>query len=840
MKEKANISKKTSEKKQKSNNASGPKQDLSGSLTSPADQILHLQRTIGNQVVQKLIKSSTIQAKLTIGRPGDKFELEADRTADKVMNMQGKTRSLVQRQGNPQEEEEVQAKLQEQKQPGEEKVTIQSKGAASQPQTLTSGLDSSLQSLKGGGKPLPGPTRSFFESRFGRDFSQVRLHTGSRAAEAAKSISARAFTMGKDVVFGEGEYSTGASAGKHLLAHELTHVVQQDSSYSAPLMRAPLEQRHTEPIPLDKTKIEKWVGRSYWLERVGELFKPILFSGVQTRFTASPEERDAVLSVLLKVRPTGQWKSGVIRIVTIPARAGVTSSKPLIYKFTYWKKSGTKPQRVNIEFISAGSAAAVTTAPAPPKNFTPSLFGMTFKNFPPSKQKGVDDFDDYMNRHPEEHKQLFNWIQNQAPQNFDQVIVTDVTVQSRSRKSSFKVKGNKTGPGNISGLNIDLLGSAAPQTESPPAGYTGKEGIDVKLEKLQSTSRPKRNRLGTITGVSTLATSERVSIKFAIYQYFEYGKTRNAEVDAIIPIPNTTREVYFTIRFETGTNNVSVERVGEEGLSAGARVSPNEMDLKRVHGYAANSKDPAALKAWLKKRYKGVTPSGTTVQDITTNFNTQMKANAGKPAWFEKNYDIFILDATKGKERLKQGHTFVAQRLRDIKDFDLAELNKLEFALQTMSLPLLKLLINIRMVRQKVYIVRKGTRYVEVPKKSGHTLITGSTKTVLILDNAFKMDDLLFVGGKGGVRPESTTTFAHELGHVIGRQANIQREFNKFVTRKKIKPVSKYAGTKKSTEFFPEAFAFYQLDPEFMENQQPELYKWFEVLSKTGKPPPTP
>jgi hypothetical protein len=68
------------------------------------------------------------------------------------------------------------------------------------------------------------------EPRFGRDFSQVRIHSGNRAADLARSINARAFTVGRDVVFGEGQYTPASRSGKFLLAHELTHVVQQTSA----------------------------------------------------------------------------------------------------------------------------------------------------------------------------------------------------------------------------------------------------------------------------------------------------------------------------------------------------------------------------------------------------------------------------------------------------------------------------------------------------------------------------------------------------------------------------------------------------------------------------------
>lgn len=77
------------------------------------------------------------------------------------------------------------------------------------------------------GQALPPASRRFFAARLGHDFNNVRIHHGVRAAQAAQSIRARAFTLGNHVVFNQGEYSPHSDTGKRLLAHELTHVVQQ-------------------------------------------------------------------------------------------------------------------------------------------------------------------------------------------------------------------------------------------------------------------------------------------------------------------------------------------------------------------------------------------------------------------------------------------------------------------------------------------------------------------------------------------------------------------------------------------------------------------------------------
>jgi outer membrane protein OmpA-like peptidoglycan-associated protein len=79
------------------------------------------------------------------------------------------------------------------------------------------------------GRPLDRDARAFMEPRFGQDFSQVRVHTDAEAADSANAVHAHAYTVGRDIVFGPGQYSTHATS-KHLLAHELTHVVQQATS----------------------------------------------------------------------------------------------------------------------------------------------------------------------------------------------------------------------------------------------------------------------------------------------------------------------------------------------------------------------------------------------------------------------------------------------------------------------------------------------------------------------------------------------------------------------------------------------------------------------------------
>ncbi|NBF39487.1 MAG: DUF4157 domain-containing protein [Spirochaetes bacterium] len=107
---------------------------------------------------------------------------------------------------------------------------LQRRETSEQTPAVDAGLERQINSVRGGGKPLPGSVRSFFEPRFGADFSDVRVHTSRQADAAARAVHAEAFTVGRDVAFRSGAYRPGTEAGKQLLAHELTHVVQQGAA----------------------------------------------------------------------------------------------------------------------------------------------------------------------------------------------------------------------------------------------------------------------------------------------------------------------------------------------------------------------------------------------------------------------------------------------------------------------------------------------------------------------------------------------------------------------------------------------------------------------------------
>jgi hypothetical protein len=230
------VQKQNSTQKSKTAGSARPSRTLSGQ-SREVSSILHLQRTIGNQAVQRLLQvnherrddspvtsasphfehdfsriplhakaQAEIQPKLTISTPGDASEQEADRVAGQVL-----------RQKIPEGEENQRIR------DSGKTVAASGKGELD----VNEGLEDRLNRSKHGGSSIPQELQAFFEPRMQFDFGKVRIHTDSEAAQINQELGARAFTHGSDIYFGAGQYNPRSNEGKGLLAHELTHVMQQ-------------------------------------------------------------------------------------------------------------------------------------------------------------------------------------------------------------------------------------------------------------------------------------------------------------------------------------------------------------------------------------------------------------------------------------------------------------------------------------------------------------------------------------------------------------------------------------------------------------------------------------
>jgi uncharacterized protein DUF4157 len=191
--------------------------------------IWRLQRALGNRTMNSLLRSPIIQPKLTVSHPDDPYEREADRVADQVMRMSepsGLAPIGIGPSGAAQRKCACDGAGGDCAECKERDVSTLQRTASNhvEPKHVPSIVHEVLRSP---GQSLDTSTRAFMEPRFNQDFSGVRVHTDNRAAQSARAVNALAFTVGRNIVFSAGQYNPKSTHGQRLVAHELTHVVQQ-------------------------------------------------------------------------------------------------------------------------------------------------------------------------------------------------------------------------------------------------------------------------------------------------------------------------------------------------------------------------------------------------------------------------------------------------------------------------------------------------------------------------------------------------------------------------------------------------------------------------------------
>jgi len=206
------------------------------------ESILDMQRLVGNQATQRLLSGGFLQTKMSVSTPDDAYEQEADQVAQQVMTMP----APLQREAAPDEAALATKRIQRDQQDEDDKLQMKSlvqrddalddddpnklMAKRDSVPTVTPDIEAQIEQGRGSGQAMPASAQSFFEPRFGQDFSNVRIHTGEEADALNRDLEARAFTNQSDIYFRSGEYQPDTSAGRELLAHELTHVVQQGGS----------------------------------------------------------------------------------------------------------------------------------------------------------------------------------------------------------------------------------------------------------------------------------------------------------------------------------------------------------------------------------------------------------------------------------------------------------------------------------------------------------------------------------------------------------------------------------------------------------------------------------
>lgn len=227
-----------------------------------------------------------IQPKLTVGAPDDPYEKEADAVAERVMQM-SEPNFVQQKCGGCKEEANFQFGLydatlpkpqerssksflqQKSEAPTTETLPDKSRGNNRSKSLLDKDTTHMIQASKGNGSPLHQETADFMGSRIGGDFSQVRVHTDADSAEMNRRINAHAFTIDEDIFFNTGKFDTTSREGKRLLAHELTHVVQQKGGTENFIQRdviyAPADTGGFEPLRSNATTISGMVSDGIYI-----------------------------------------------------------------------------------------------------------------------------------------------------------------------------------------------------------------------------------------------------------------------------------------------------------------------------------------------------------------------------------------------------------------------------------------------------------------------------------------------------------------------------------------------------------------------------------------------
>jgi hypothetical protein len=206
--------------------------------------ILEMQRTIGNRAVQRLLSSGVLQTKLTIGTPDDIYEKEADVVSSRVMS---NVATAHLHHGDHELGRPCGGEC------GGECAECATRLVEKSGNNADSEAPPIVHEVLGtAGQPLDDLARKDLERGFGADFGHVRIHSDSKAAKSARAVDALAYTVNNHIVFGEGQYSPGTSDGNRLLAHELTHTIQQGAAGPVALQQKQrcvpdtLQRLHTE------------------------------------------------------------------------------------------------------------------------------------------------------------------------------------------------------------------------------------------------------------------------------------------------------------------------------------------------------------------------------------------------------------------------------------------------------------------------------------------------------------------------------------------------------------------------------------------------------------------
>ncbi|AUP80772.1 hypothetical protein [Flavivirga eckloniae] len=492
--------------------------------------------------------------------------------------------------------------------------------------------------------------------------------------------------------------------------------------------------------------------------------------------------------------------------------------------------------------------------------------------------------DEYFKQHPEIELLLYSklrelWKANKKSTEDSSHTFFIAAKESPNRKAIFEMTVNlrETGRHREIDSTVEYAMEDLTREDSindPIAGFDKEEFLETHTEKeikdLQQNDHPKISgrKLGKITGIDLIPEAEKALVRHTIMKYYRsFNITAtdpetmkkveknmdNAEVDVIIPIPDTKTDVYYTLRFRTFSpqkgaeeTNVEVVRIGKPGKDF---FDPNLPDIRRAPEFP-RTKDINALKTWIGKRYtEDAFQIDTEIEnfdELVTQLNAQLQNNVTDPEWFKKAYGLNIIndsdtarkllkkllkDTLKGiDEKEKEKH------LGGTKPFTPGELILLELSLETINTDFLKKIRSTSLIRQEVVFSEN--------KEWGGLAHSHPQKAIRMADESFEKSDSIFYGSNQGVHNSLVKPLVHEFGHVVAYSNELkwQKAFDKYAEKHKLKPITDYAnwGDHKKefrSELYAESHTLFLLDPEWLLKNHPKVFFWFDELNKNGEPP---
>lgn len=581
---------------------------------APRDMV-NLQQAAGNHAV-----SALIQPKMIVGAAHDPYEQEADRVANQVMRMPA--------------------------------TLFGPHSAPARIQRLVDGSDGSFEAgedvqrqinmSRGGGQPLPTDVRSFMEPRFGTDFGQVRLHNSRQSSQLNQSIQAKAFTLGSDIFLDQNYYSHGSQDGMRLLAHELTHVVQQGGAKTATAQPARIQRikgkKGETPPPQVENPVPQVNDEDYHQREVEQGYTALdPTSGLSEEQRKQYEEEMAE-----QEKKKGEKKPGFFN------RMGTSIGKGFS-KMGKGLKSGA--EMVGGGLAKAGKAIkggvekagtyigkkvgliALTPVEEAVARLKAEFKGHSIKNFARTSQV---TFDKQAGRLWQSQTEDINFLAKEAP---NELTALGFLLPDEARKKAAELKGK---PDDLAKLpvkqqmqvfsaQLDMMEISAPVIEKkpkttsppddttlPPPEKTGTAPSTLKIkEKTEDTEKPK-----TIPQVEE-PSSENIVIKPGE----EGEETTQHNLDAY-------RNVLWDYVRQVGKDQ-SVTRMNQDILSQ------DYVDIKEAHG-RYDDMDEASKK------------QGDQIPQIEENLN---KAKTGKDAKAIKELENSLTKLKKqhdGKEKSKK------------------------------------------------------------------------------------------------------------------------------------------------------------------------------------------